>query len=131
MKAKLASLVFLTTAFCVASATAQTAQTVPLAGMWSGSWIPKGGVREPVTVEFKQDTTGALTGKFFTPAPTDFVKAVHNPRTNTVTLEASDAKSGKKLKLDGKLQGSEMQGTLAADTTTGELLLVKWTYVPR
>lgn len=130
MKAKLASLVFLATAIGVLSATAQTAQTAPT-GTWSGSWIPKGGVREPVTVEFKQDAAGNLTGKFFTPMPTDFVKAVHNSRLNTLTLEATDAKSGKKLKLDGKIQGNEMQGTLVADTATGELLLVKWTYVPR
>jgi hypothetical protein len=48
-----------------------------------------------------------------------------------VSLEATDAKAGKNYKLDGKLTGNDIKGTMVAGGVTGEFLLIKWTYIPR
>ena len=112
------------------TASSLVAQAVELNGTWSGTWIPKGGVRDAVTVQF-QESGGKLAGKFLTPAPMDFKQATFNAKTGAVTFEATDEKSGKRYKIDGKVQGTEIRGTLTSNDVSGELHLIKWTYVPR
>ena|ERR1051326_6971755 len=102
-----------------------------LNGTWSGNWTPKGGVPDAVTLELKEDNAGMVTGKFVNPAPMEFSKAVFNEKTGTMTLEATDKKSGKQYKLDGKVQGTELKGTLSAGETSGEIRLIKWTFFGR
>jgi len=48
-----------------------------------------------------------------------------------VVFEATDAKSGKIYKLEGKVKGTELIGTLGANDTTGEVRLIKWTFFGR
>ena len=100
-------------------------------GTWSGNWTPKGDVPDAVTVELRRDTTGNLTGKFLTPAPMDFNKASFNPTAGIIRFEAADAKSGKHYKLEGKLKGTELIGTLTAGDTWGVVRLIKWTFFGR
>jgi len=107
------------------------AQTVDLNGTWSGNWMPQGGVWTAVTVQLVEESPGKLTGKFLTPAAMDFKKVTFDAKTGKILVEATDATSGKNYKLDAKFQRTELKGTLAANETTGELLLIKWTYVPR
>jgi hypothetical protein len=106
------------------------AETVEITGTWSGNWVTQG-IWNAVTVQFVQQDSGKLTGKFLTPVPMDFKKITYDPKTGKILLEAVDETSGKNYKLDGKFQGTELKGTLAANEMAGELLLIKWTYVPR
>ena len=105
--------------------------TDELMGTWSGGWTPTGGVYDAITVELKKDDSGTLTGKFLTPVPMHFVKTSFNPKTRSVLLEAIDEKSGKQYRLNGKVEGSELNGTLRVNEVTGELHLIKWSFVPR
>jgi hypothetical protein len=100
------------------------------AGTWSGNWTPKGGVLDSVTVEIHVDNA-KLSGKFRTPVSMDFSKISYDPKTSIVSFEATDSKTNKHYKLDGKLNGNEIKGTLVAGDVTGDVLLIKWTYVPR
>ena len=100
-------------------------------GTWSGNWTPKGGVPDAVTVELRQETPGKLTGKFLTPKPMEFTKALFVSTTGVITFEATDSKSGKTYKLQGKVKGTELTGTLAAGDTEGEIRLIKWTFFGR
>lgn len=108
----------------------RAADVTELAGTWSGSWLPKGGVVDAVTVEIRQED-GKLTGRFRTPQEMPFSTATFDAKTGAVVLEATDTKSGKRYKINGKLDKLEIKGTLAAGDTTGDVLLIKWTYVPR
>jgi hypothetical protein len=107
------------------------AETVEVSGTWSGNWVTQGGVWNAVTVQFVQQDSGKLTGKFLTPVQMDFKKLSFDPKTGKILLEAVDETSGKNYKLDAKFQGTELKGTLTANEMTGEMLLIKWTYVPR
>jgi hypothetical protein len=102
-----------------------------LNGTWSGSWIPEGGVRDAMTIELKHDESGKLTGRFVTPASMNFTKATFNAKTRLLSLEATDSTSGKQYRLNAKVQGTEIKGTMTAGTETGQIDLIKWTYVPR
>ena len=42
-----------------------------------------------------------------------------------------DQKSGKRYRIDGKIHGSDLKGTLEINDVKGELLLIKWTYFGR
>ena len=99
-------------------------------GTWSGNWTPKGGVPDAVTVEIRQEA-GKLAGRFRTPLPMDFSRVSFDLKTGAVSLEATDTKSAKTYKLDGKLSGTDIKGTLVVGNVTGEVLLIKWTYIPR
>jgi hypothetical protein len=112
-------------------ATAAAADLTAINGTWSGNWTPKGGIPDAITVELKVDESGKLTGKFRSPVPMDFSKASFIPTTGTVTFEATDEKSGKHYKLEGKLKGTELIGTLGANDTVGEVRLIKWTFFGR
>lgn len=101
-----------------------------LRGTWSGGWTPPGGVRDSVTIEIQAES-GKLTGKFRSPLTLDFSNATFNPKTGAVSFSGSDPKSGKLYKIDGKLEGLEIKGSMTQGDQTGELLLIKWTYVPR
>ena len=61
----------------------------------------------------------------------DFSRISFEPKTGVVSFEATDAKTSKRYKLDGKLSGNDIKGTLVAGDVTGDVLLIKWTYVPR
>jgi hypothetical protein len=114
-------------------ATSLAADTIhdQLNGTWSGSWIPEGGVRDAMTIELKHDESGKLTGRFVTPASMIFTKATFNAKTRLLSLEATDPTSGKQYRLNAKVQGTEIKGTVTAGTETGLIDLIKWTYVPR
>jgi hypothetical protein len=102
-----------------------------LNGTWSGSWIPEGGVRDAMTIELKQEESGKLTGRFVTPTSMTFTKATFNAKTRLLSLEATDATSGKQYRLNAKVQGTEIKGTVTAGNGNGQIDLIKWTYVPR
>ena len=101
-----------------------------IAGTWSGNWTPKGGIIDAATVEVRVES-GKIVGKFRTPVAMDFTRASFDPKTGVVLFEATDAKAGKTYKLEGKLSGNDIRGTMTVGTTTGEVLLIKWTYIPR
>ena len=128
MKTALIGFVFLVAALMAPSIAA--AQQTDLKGTWSGNWMPKGGVPDSVTVELRQDSAGNVTGKFLTPKQVEFSKATFNPKTRALLVEAADP-SGKIYKIDGKVEGTELKGTLQIDQTTGEVRLIKWTYFGR
>jgi len=113
------------------STAARAAETTTLSGTWSGNWTPKGGTPDAITLELRQEAGGKLTGKFLTPQPMEFSKASFNAATGVVMFEATDAKSGKSYKVEGKVKGTELIGTLAAGDTTGEVRLIKWTFFGR
>jgi hypothetical protein len=102
-----------------------------LNGTWSGSWIPEGGVRDAMTIELKHDESGKLTGRFLTPASMNFTKATFNAKTRLLSLEATDATSGKQYRLTAKVQGTEIKSTVTAGNENSQIDLIKWTYVPR
>jgi hypothetical protein len=101
---------------------------VDFTGKWSGSWTPTGGVRDAVTVEFTE-TDGKIGGRFLNPIRADFSKVTVNASTGDVSLEAVD--TGKTWSIVGKIQGTELKGTMKAGTVAGEVRVIKWTYVPR
>ena len=109
---------------------AVAADITDIAGTWSGNWTPKGGIIDAATVEIRVEG-GKVMGKFRTPVAMDFTRATFDPKTGNVSLEAKDPKSGHLYKLDGKLSGSDIKGTMTVGTTPGEVLLIKWTYIPR
>jgi len=115
---------------CLAPCLSFAADISDLTGTWSGNWQPKGGVIDAVTVEIRLDN-GKLAGAFRTPARVDFSRAEFDSKTGAVRLESTDPKSNKLYKVDGKLNGLEIKGTLTAGDQVGDMLLIKWTYVPR
>ena len=102
-----------------------------LNGTWSGSWIPAGGVRDAMTIEIKHDDVVGLTGRFVSPLAMNFTKAAFDAKTHSLVLEGTDAKSGKQYKLNAKVEGTEIKGTITAGSENGSIDLIKWTYVPR
>ncbi|HEX4999330.1 MAG TPA: hypothetical protein VFY29_13970 [Terriglobia bacterium] len=106
------------------------AASIEIAGKWSGGWTPEGGVRDSVTVEFDQEN-GKVTGRFVTPQSMPFTMVSVNLNSGAVSLEAKDAKSGKLYRIEGKVEGTELKGTLKAGDVQGQIRLIKWTYVPR
>jgi hypothetical protein len=102
-----------------------------LNGTWSGSFIPAGGVRDAMTIEIKHDDRGALTGRFVSPLSISFTKAAFDTKTHLLSVEATDAASGKQYKLRAKVEGTEINGTVTVGNETGSIDLVKWTFVPR
>ena len=114
-------------------ATSLSANTLEdqLNGTWSGTFIPASGVRDAMTIEIKHDDRGTLGGRFLTPVPMNFTKAAFDAKTHTLSLEATDAASGKQYKVNAKVEGTEIKGTVAAGNETGSIDLIKWTYVPR
>jgi hypothetical protein len=101
-----------------------------ITGTWSGNWTPKGGVLDAMTIEARVEN-GKIVGRFRTPVPMDFTRASYDPKTGVVSIEATDSKAGKTYKLDARLAGSDIKGTIVVGGVTGDVLLIKWTYVPR
>jgi hypothetical protein len=101
-----------------------------LKGTWSGGWIPEGGVRDAMTIELRFDESGKLTGRFVTPISMNFSRATFNVKTRSLLAEAADPTSGKNYKLNAKVEGTEIKGTVTADNQDGQVHLIKWTYVP-
>ncbi len=129
MKATLPVFAFLAALLLATPLAADTIQE-RLNGTWSGSWTPAGGVQDAMTIELRMEERGKLTGRFVTPASINFTKATFNAKTRLLSLEAADA-SGKLYKLNAKVDGTEILGTVTADSQTGSIRLIKWTYVPR
>jgi hypothetical protein len=102
-----------------------------LAGKWSGNWTPQGGIPDSMTIELTHESPERLTGRFLSPVPMEFTRAAFDPKTHTVTVEATDQKSGKQYRINGKIQGTEIKGTLSIDNAKADLLLIKWTYFGR
>jgi hypothetical protein len=117
----------------MAFAPSLTAGTIhdQLNGTWSGSWISEDGVRDAMTIELKHDENGKLTGRFVTPVSMNFTRATFNAKTRLLSLEAEDAGSGKQYKLNAKVEGTEIKGTVTVGNGNGQIDLIKWTYVPR
>jgi len=121
---------FVIAAALIAPRLSTAADINDIAGTWSGNWTPKGGIIDAVTVEFRVEG-GKVSGKFRTPAAMDFTKVTFDPKTGAVSFEATDAKAGKAYKVDGKLTGNDIKGTMTAGTTSAAVLLLKLTYIPR
>jgi|SRR5579883_1863127 len=128
MKTKLV-LLALAAAIAIAGTLAADTLQDQLNGTWSGNWTPAGGVSDAMTIQLNYED-GKLTGKILSPAAVNFTKATFNSKTRLVSLEAVDAASGKQYKLDGKIEGTEIKGTVTADNKTGPALLIKWTFFP-
>ena len=85
-----------------------------LAGKWSGNWKPQGGIPDAMTIELTKESAGRLTAKLLTPVPIEFTRASFDQKTRAITLEATDQKTGKHYKIDGKIVG--MFGESGRDT---------------
>lgn len=90
-----------------------------LTGKWSGYWTPNDGSREPVAIEFL-DNSGEK-GRFTAPGEADFTSAKLDPDTGMVTLEATDSKSGKTYHLEGMIEGTELNALMTVGDVKGEL----------
>ena len=101
-----------------------------LIGTWSGGWTTDGGIRDSMTIELKRDENGKLNGRFVTPSSLTFNTVTFNSKTRMLTLEALDATSAKEYTLSAKVEGNEINGSLAVGKQTGKVSLIKWTYVP-
>ena len=121
-----AVLLLLTPSFAASSDTIQD----QLKGTWSGGWTPEGGVRDAMTIELRFDDNGKLAGRFVTPISMNFSSATFNAKTRSLLLEAADATSGKRYKLNAKVEGTEIKGTVTVGDQSGQIHLIKWTYVP-
>src|SRR5947199_4360223 len=106
------ALLFVLTMFVLLLATVAAADLPALNGTWSGNWTPKGGVPDAVTIEVRQESAGPVTGKFLNPAPMEFSKVTFIAKTGVITIQATDPTSGKHYKLEGKVEGTELKGTL-------------------
>ena len=124
------SIAFILAFILVVPCVAIAADINDIAGTWSGNWTPKGGVLDAMTIEARVEN-GKIVGKFRTPVPMDFTRASYDPKTGAVSIEATDSKSGKTYKLVAKLMGNDIKGTIDAGGVPGDVLLIKWTYVPR
>lgn len=130
---KAMSLLFVFSAAIFWAAPSFAADTIQdqLNGTWSGSWTPEGGVRDSMTIELRYDDSGKLTGRFVSPISKNFTKATFNAKTSVLSLEAADGTSSKQYKLNAKIAGTEIKGAVAVDNQTGQIHLIKWSYVPR
>ena len=124
------SIAFILAVILVVPCIAIAADINDIAGTWSGNWTPKGGVLDAMTIEARVEN-GKIVGKFRTPVPMDFTRATYDPKTGAVNIEAMDSKSGKTYKLVAKLMGNDIKGTIDVGGVPGDVLLIKWTYVPR
>ena len=122
-------IVLLVAVFLVPSFAEDTSEK--LSGTWSGNWTRQDGIPEPMTIELAQESPGRLTGKFLTPVRMEFTHGSFDPKTDAITLEGMDQKSGKHYRIDGKIRGTELNGTLGIDGVKAALLLIKWTYFGR
>ena len=89
-----------------------------ITGTWSGNWTPKGGVLDAMTIEVRVEN-GKVVGRFRTPVPMDFTRASYDPKTGAVSIEATDSKAGKTYKLDAKLMGTDIKGTIVVGGVPG------------
>jgi len=110
------ALIAVTLLFAAAPVSAKVAE---LTGKWSGYWIPKGGSREPVEIDFS-DGSGSK-GRFITPSEMEFTKANVDKESGRAEIEATDSKSGKKYVVDGTIDNTELSGLLTVGDDTGEL----------
>src|SRR5262245_41020841 len=86
-----------------------SAKVEGLAGKWSGHWDPNDGSRETVAIEFLDDS--GQKGRLTAPEEADFTDAKLDPDSGTFTLEV-DSKSGKKYRIEGMIEGSELNALM-------------------
>jgi len=60
----------------------------------------------------------------------NFSKTAFNSRTKVLLVDARDEASGNQYTLNGKLEGTEIKGTVTGENLAGPVNLIKWTYVP-
>ncbi len=97
-----------------------SAKVAALTGKWSGYWIPKGGSREAVEIDFS-DNSGSK-GRFVAPEGMEFTKASVDMDSGRAEIEATDSKSGKKYAIEGTIENTELSGLLTVgDNPPGEL----------
>ena len=100
-------------------------------GTWSGDWRSESGARDRVTVEFQWDGE-ELTGKMLNPGQVELSHVRFDAESRLLVAEAVDSETSTTYKLELRLDdATRMNGTLGAGTDTGDVHLVKWTYVPR
>ena len=116
-KSLLSASIILTLLFAAAPV---SARVDGLTGEWSGYWIPDGGNRETVSIEFSD--SGAEKGRFIAPEEAALTIAQADIDSGIVTLEA-DSQSGKKYRIEGSLQNTELSGLLTVGEVTGEVYL--------
>ena len=92
-----------------------------LAGSWSGYWTPNSGSREPVAIEFS-DNSGER-GRFTAPTGADFTSAKVDKDSGMFVLEATDSKSGEKYRIEGMIENTEINGLMTLGDATGEVYL--------
>jgi hypothetical protein len=95
-----------------------SAQVNGLAGKWSGHWTPYDGSRETVAIEFS-DSSGEK-GRFTAPEETEFTSKMDKD-SGMVTLEATVSKSGKKYRIEGMIENTELTGVMTVGDTKGEV----------
>ena len=91
-----------------------------LTGNWSGYWIPEGGNRETLAIEFSDSSDEK--GRFTAPEEAALTTAQADVDSGIVTLEA-DSDSGRKYRIEGSLQNSELSGLMTVGDVTGEVYL--------
>jgi len=91
-----------------------------LTGKWSGYWIPDGSNRETVTIEFGDG--GSEKGRFTAPEEAELTAVQADVDSGIVTLEAA-SKSGKKYRIEGSLQNTELSGLMTVGDVNVEVYL--------
>jgi len=114
----------------IAGAIPAWAQNDALRGTWSGHWAPGGTGRDAVTVRFSI-VDGQLTGEIVNPENLDFSSLSFDASSLSVTAEATGGEDGP-YRIEARIDDeTRLNGTLSSGTTSGEMRLTKWTYVPR
>ncbi len=107
-----------------------SAQSDALNGIWSGHWVPEGGVRDAITVRFAVDED-QITGEIVNPENMDFDNISFDAETLDLVAESTQGESGN-LRIEARIEDeTRLNGTFTHNDSTGEMRLTKWTYVPR
>jgi len=112
----------------VPGATAQSMDD--LRGTWSGDWILDSGPRDRVTVEFRREGD-VLTGKLLNPEQFDLTRVEFEESTGALVAEGTDPESHTTYRMEARVEGTRLNGTMISGSGSGEMKLTKWTYVPR
>jgi hypothetical protein len=99
-------------------------------GTWSGDWVLASEARDRVTVEFSWDGD-ILTGKMLNPDQIDLSRVEFDESAGTVVAEAVDPETTTSYRIEARVEGTRLNGTMILGNRNGDLRLTKWTYVPR
>ena len=103
-----------------------------LRGTWSGDWTLESGKRDRVTVEFRRDDD-AITGRLLNPSQLELTIVEFDESAGKIEARAVDPEDSTHYVLDVVFEDevTRMTGMMTAGSDSGEVKLVKWTYVPR